>query len=141
MVSQGEQRPGRPSTGLADDDVLGELSLRERRRMLRAMTTGRPLPPRLARAAVQYAPKLQHQAYLAYLIFTMGALVAGLAVWAGIGGRLDWWPVVSWSAFGVSLMLVGRDRLRATRRARQTVRDGYWPEESDHRTASGRRRR
>ena len=129
-MSRAEQRPGKPSTGLAGDDVLRELSLRERRRMQRAMTTGRPLPPRLARAAMQYAPKLQHQAYLAYLMFTLGALFAVLAVWAGIRGRVNWWLAVSWSAFGIGWVLQGRDRLRAVRRAKQTVRDGYWPERS-----------
>lgn len=78
-MSQGENWPRHPPTAGLDADPpseLSELSKRENRRMRRAMMRGRPLPPRLARAAVQYAPTLQHQAWVGYLLLVPGVLSA-----------------------------------------------------------------
>ena len=122
--------PGPPATIRPDEGPLSELSKRERRRMRRAMVRGRPLPPRLARAAVQYAPKLHSQAWLGWLLLGMSLLYALLGVIQALVGGFVWWLPVSWE-IAAAIWLTGSGWwLRATRRAGRAVREGYWPEQA-----------
>jgi len=120
--------PGPPSTVQPDEGPLSELSKRERHRMRRAMIRGRPLPPRLARAAVQYAPELHSQAWLGWFLLVMSLLYAlvgaGQALWGGHG----WWLFAGWEVLAVIALAASRQWFRAARRAGQAARDGLWPE-------------
>jgi hypothetical protein len=91
------------------------------------MMWGRPLPPRLARAAVEYAPELQRQAWAGYLSAGLAVLYVLLGV-VGIVHRVDWWMPVAWMLLGVAWLLLGLRWLRAARRAGRAVREGHWPE-------------
>ena len=80
-------RPGRPrwrflsmNTELWDDDVLWELPVQDREQVKKAMMWGRPLPPRLAHAAVQYAPKLQKGIWRGWLFLGIGVAFVGLGI-------------------------------------------------------------
>ena len=76
--------------------------------MRSAMMLGRPLPPRLASAAVQYAPTLQSQAWLGYLLLTMGVpFVAMGAVQIFLHG-FPWWESAGYEVAGGGLADVGR---------------------------------
>jgi hypothetical protein len=112
-------------TELWDDDVLWELPVKERKRVKNAMTWGRPLPPALARAAVQHAPMLQTQAWYGRYLVTLSVVFAGLAVLAtwSIG-----WPGAFVAFAAAAQLLNGVLWLRAVARARRVVREGRWPE-------------
>jgi hypothetical protein len=126
-MTQGGQWPVHPSTVTPDDGPLAQLSRRDKRRMRRAMILGRPVPPRLARAAVEYAPELQREAWVGYLSAGMAVLYVLLGV-VGIVHWVNWWMPVAWMSFGVAWLLLGLWWLWAVRRAGKTVREGRWPE-------------
>lgn len=113
-------------TELWDDDVLWELPAEERKRVKRAMMWGRPLPPRLARVAVQHASMMQTQAWYGRYLVTLGVVFAGLTVlaiwfagWAGAFAALA----------AAAQLLNGVLWLRAVARARRAVREERWPEQ------------
>ena len=96
--------------------------------MRSAMMLGRPLPPRLASAAVQYAPTLQSQAWLGYLLLTMGVpFVAMGAVQIFLHG-FPWWESAGYEVAGVGWLTSGVLWFRAARRAGRAAREGCWPE-------------
>lgn len=112
-------------TELWDDDVLWELPVKERKRVKSAMTWGRPLPPALARAALQHAPMMQTQAWYGRCLVTLGVVFAGLTVLAT--WSTGW--VGAFAAFpAAAQLLIGVLWLRAVARARRAVREGHWPE-------------
>jgi hypothetical protein len=130
-MSPGENWPRHPPTVRLEEDLPSELSglsKQENRRMRWAMVRGRPLPPRLARAAVQYAPRLQRHSYLGYLLLAMGLLHVPFVIW-GVSHRFGWWMAVAWLAVGLCWLLLGGWWLWLTRRAGRAVRDGFWPEQ------------
>jgi hypothetical protein len=118
-------------TELWDDDVLWELPAGDRKRVRDAMTWGRPLPPRLARVAVQHAPMMQTQAWYGFRLMALSLIF-----------ELIGWPILVPStgllhAMGLSIvtvgvlwLLIGVIWLRAVARSRRTGREGYWPERS-----------
>jgi hypothetical protein len=111
-------------TQLWDDDVLWELPVKERKRVKNAMTWGRPLPPRLARVAVEHAPMLAAQAWYGYWMITLGlvfGLIAALFVWA-IG-----WMGAATAVTAMLWLLLGAGWLRAVAQARRAARTGQWP--------------
>jgi hypothetical protein len=112
-------------TELWDDDALWELPVKERKRVKSAMIWGRPLPPVLARVAVQHAPMLQTQAWYGYFLVMLGVVFAGftaLAIWT-----VEWPGAVAGLA-AVAQLLIGATWLRAVRRARRATREQHWPE-------------
>lgn len=114
---QRDKRP--PSSGL---------SRREHRQMRSAMMLGRPLPPRLARAAVQYAPTLQSQAWLGYLLLMMGALFVAMGTVQIFTHGFPWWESACYAVAGVGWLTTGVWWFWAARRAGRAARTGQWPE-------------
>ena len=116
-------------TQLWDDDVLWELPVKERKQVSSAMVWGRPLPPRLARVAVQHAPALQAQAWYGWMLIALG-LLFGLfaALTTGSGGWLIQVAAVLVAVAGLGWLLIGAIWLRAVTRARRAARTGRWPE-------------
>jgi len=116
-------------TELWDDDVLWELSAGDRKRVRNAMMWGRPLPPRLARVAVQHAPMMQTQAWYGYrmmvpglVIGLLGCLITGfMSGFIGIAG-------LGAVTAGALWVLIGVIWLRAVARSRRVTRTGSWPE-------------
>ena len=104
------------------------LSRRDQRRMRLAMIFGRPLPPRLARTAVEYAPALRNQAWLGYLLVATGVLYAAGALVEIIKHASPWWEWAGHEVLGAVWLTVGVLWFRATRRAGRAAREGYWPE-------------
>ncbi len=98
--------------------------------MRQAMVFGRPLPPRLARAAVEYAPTLRRQAWLGYLLLATGLLYVAGATLEIVKRGSPWWDWASYEVLGVVWLIVSVVWFRAMRRAGRAVRDGYWPERS-----------
>ena len=98
MASQGEG---------VDEGPLSGLSRPERRRLLRAMTWGRPLPPRLARAAVQYAPKLLKDAWRGWLFLGIGVAFVGLSIAEADTSRIHWWVPIGYVAVAAGWMWSG----------------------------------
>ena len=131
-MSQLPSWPGPPATVPPDEGLLSELSKQERHRMRRAMVRGRPLPPRLAHAAVQYAPKLHSQAWLGWLLLAMSLLSALFgAVQALVGGSPWWLLPTGWEILAV-IALAGSWRwFRAARRAGRAAQTGRWPEQAE----------
>ena len=116
-------------TRLWDDDALWELPVKERRRVKSAMMWGRPLRPRLARAAVQHAPMMQTQAWYGYWLIVVGLLFtvpAGLT--AGSSGPLIKVVAIVLGVDAVRWFVLGAGWLRAVARARRAARTGQWPE-------------
>ncbi|HEX4256825.1 MAG TPA: hypothetical protein VH089_17160 [Streptosporangiaceae bacterium] len=116
-------------TDLLDDDVLWELPAEERKRVKSAMMWGRPLPPRLARVAVQHAPMMQTQAWYGYWLLVV-SLILGLscALTAGLPAGVVSVVGIPLAVVAVLWLLLGVGWLRAVARARRAARDGYWPE-------------
>lgn len=114
--------------GLWDDDVLWDLPARERRQVSRAMMLGRPLPPRLARAAAEHAHHLQTQSWYGWLTLAFGLLFGVLAALGAGGHVMAWWMPVGWALIGVCWLGVSAVWFRAVARAKRAVRDGRWPE-------------
>jgi predicted lipid-binding transport protein (Tim44 family) len=116
-------------TELWDDDVLWELPVNERKQVKNAMTWRRPLPPRLARVAVQHAPMMQTQAWYGYrmmvlglVIGLLGSLITGLTSgFIGIAG-------LGAASAGLLWLLIGVIWLRAVAWSRRAARTGRWPE-------------
>jgi len=98
------------------------------RRMRLAMIFGRPLPPRLARTAVEYAPALRNQAWLGYLLVATGVLYAAGALVEIIKHASPWWEWAGHEVLGAVWLTVGGLWFRVTRRAGRAAREGYWPE-------------
>ena len=96
--------------------------------MRQAMIFGRPLPPRLARAAVEYAPTLRSQAWLGCLQLVVGALYAAGALVEILMHGSPWWEWAVHEVLGVGCLTLGVLWFRAARRAGRAARDGYWPE-------------
>ena len=120
--------PGSPAAIPPDEGPLSELSKRERSRMRRAMIRGRPLPPRLARAAVQYAPTLHSQAWAGWFLLVMSLLYAVLGAVQALGGGFGWWLPAGWEILAVTGLAGSRMWFRAARRAGRAAQEGYWPE-------------
>ncbi len=99
--------------------------------MLRAMMWGRPLPPRLARAAVQDAPKLQKDAWRGWLFLGIGVAFVGLSIAEADTSRIHWWVPIGYVAVAAGWMWSGGQMLLTARQARRAVRDRYWPERPD----------
>jgi hypothetical protein len=101
--------------------------------MRRAMIRGRPLPPRLARAAVQYAPKLHSQAWLGWFLLVMGLLYALFGAVQALAGGFVWWLPVCWEIAAVIGLVGSWQWFRVARRAGRAAQDGFWPERpGDH---------
>ncbi len=129
-------------TQLWDDDALWELPVKERKRVKKAMMWGRPLPPRLARVAVQHAPMMGTQAWYGYWMIALGmifglstALTAGLA--AGVLSVVG----IVLAVDTVLWLLLGASWLRAVARARRAARTGQWPGAGAPRAGRGTRGR
>jgi hypothetical protein len=129
-VSHHQPWPEPLSTVRLDDGPLSELSRRERWRMQRAMMWGRPLPPRLARAAVQYAPKLQRQSWRGWLLL-LALFFAVPGVGLGSTPGVSWWVPVGYAIVAVGWLLQAGQWLWAARRAGRAVREGHWPERTE----------
>lgn len=130
-MRQREPWPGRMSAVRPGEGPLAELSTRDHRRMRRAMMRGRPLPPRLARAAVQYAPKLHNQAWLVWPLLFMGLLYAMFGAVQALAGGFVWWLPVSWE-IAAAIWLAGSGWWFWTaRRAGRAARTGHWPEQPE----------
>ena len=118
-------------TELWDDDVLWELPVKQRKQVQKAMMWGRPLPPRLARVAVQHAPALQGQAWYGWLLIGLSLMFAGVAAaTAGPGGELIHVADGLLAVAGLAWLFLGVSWLRAVARARRAARTRYWPERS-----------
>src|ERR1700727_2202825 len=104
-----------PDTKVWDDDVLWELPVKERKRVKNAMTWGRPLPPRLARVAVQHASMMQDQAWYGRRQRTLGLVSGGIA--AALASFTSCWPVMV--AAAATELLTAAIWFRAVARARR----------------------
>jgi hypothetical protein len=113
---------------LWDDDVLWELPVKERNRVKQAMLWCRPLPPRLARVAVQHAPMMGTQAWFGYWMIVLG-LIFGLsaAMTAGLAAGVVSVVSILLAVAPVLWLLLGASWLRAVARARRAARTGQWP--------------
>jgi hypothetical protein len=98
--------------------------------MRSAMIFGRPLPPRLAHAAVRYAPTLEGQAWLGYLMLTMGVLFVAMGTVQVFTHGFPWWESACYAVAGVGWLTMGVLWFLAARRAGRAAREGRWPEQA-----------
>ena len=117
----------RRAAGWRGEPTWRSLRLSERGRVLWAMTRGRPLPPRLARAASEHArhPGLATFMGCFYLVIAVGWLVS-----AAVGSAV---ATSSWSLglrwfLSIGFVALGTFWLAIASNSRRAIRAGHWPQ-------------
>src|SRR6201995_1846923 len=92
------------------------------------MTWGRPLPPRLANSAVQYAPTVPNRAGQGKFLLVLGLAFVGLSIAEAYTPPMHWWGPIGWAGAAAGWLWAGAQMLLTARQARRAARDRYWPE-------------